>query len=39
MVLMYFGRFGVLTVSYAVLNSLMKDQSAVEYPEAKLLIG
>ena len=39
MVLMYFGRVGVLTVSYAVLNSLMKDQSAVEYPEAKLLIG
>jgi trk system potassium uptake protein TrkH len=39
MVLMYFGRVGVLTVSYAVLNSLMKDRSAVEYPEAKMLVG
>ena len=39
MILMYFGRVGVLTVSYAVLNSLMKDQSAIDYPEAKLLIG
>ncbi len=39
MILMYFGRVGVLTVSYAVLNSLMKDQSAVEYPEAKMLVG
>ncbi|MBR7097864.1 MAG: Trk family potassium uptake protein [Clostridia bacterium] len=39
MILMYFGRVGVLTVSYAVLNSLMKDRSAVEYPEAKMLIG
>ncbi len=39
MVLMYFGRVGVLTVSYAVLNSLMKDQSSVEYPEAKMLVG
>jgi len=39
MVLMYFGRVGVLTVSYAVLNNLMKDQSSIEYPEAKMLIG
>ena len=39
MILMYFGRVGVLTVSYAVLNSLTKDGSAVKYPEAKLLIG
>ena len=36
---MYFGRVGVLTVSYAVLNSLLKDQAAVKYPEAKMLIG
>ena len=39
MILMYFGRVGVLTVSYAVLNSLLRDQSAVEYPEAKMLVG
>ena len=39
MTLMYFGRVGVLTVSYAVLNSLMKEQSSIEYPEAKMLIG
>lgn len=39
MILMYFGRVGVLTVSYAVLNSLLQDQSAVEYPEAKMLVG
>ena len=39
MILMYFGRVGILTVSYAVLNSLLKDQSAIEYPEAKILIG
>ncbi len=39
MILMYFGRVGVLTVSYAVLNNLMKDQSSIEYPEAKMLIG
>ena len=39
MILMYFGRVGILTVSYAVLNSRMQDQSAVEYPEAKMLVG
>ena len=39
MVLMYFGRVGVLTVSYAVLNNLMTDQSSIEYPEARMLIG
>ena len=39
MILMYFGRVGVLTVSYAVLNSLLKDRSAVEYPEARMLVG
>lgn len=39
MILMYFGRVGVLTVSYAVLNNLLGDQSSVEYPEAKMLIG
>ena len=39
MVLMYFGRVGVLTVSYAALNSLTHNDDAVEYPEAKLLIG
>ena len=39
MILMYFGRVGVLTVSYAVLNSLMEDRSSIEYPEARMLIG
>ena len=39
MILMYFGRVGILTVSYAVLNSRLQDQSAVEYPEAKMLVG
>lgn len=39
MTLMYFGRLGVLTVSYAVLNSLTHNDDAVEYPEAKMLIG
>jgi trk system potassium uptake protein TrkH len=39
MILMYCGRVGVLTVSYAVLNNLLGDQSSVEYPDAKTLIG
>ena len=39
MILMYFGRVGILTVSYAVLNSRLQDQGAVEYPEAKMLVG
>ncbi len=40
MLLMYFGRVGILTVSYAVLNSLLHNHDdGIRYPDAKMLIG
>ena len=38
-ILMYFGRVGVLTVSYAVLSHVGGQEPAVRYPDADFLIG
>ena len=39
MILMYFGRVGILTVSCAILRRQDHAVSTLEYPEAKMLIG
>jgi trk system potassium uptake protein TrkH len=40
MLLMYLGRVGILTVTYAAMMNLRRDQNAdITYPEANLLIG
>lgn len=38
-VLMYFGRVGVLTVTYAFMVNLRERQSVITYPDANMLIG
>ncbi len=40
MFLMYFGRVGVLTITYAVTNNLSSETNAnIQYPDAKMPIG
>lgn len=39
MVLMYFGRVGVLTVAYAVMVNLRESRSVISYPDANMLVG
>lgn len=39
MVLMYFGRVGILTVTYAMLIKQNSESSSITYPNADLLIG
>lgn len=39
MVLMYFGRVGILTVTYAVSMGQSRDKNCITYPDANLLIG
>lgn len=40
MFLMYFGRIGVLTFTYALMNSLSSESSSsIKYPDAKMPIG
>lgn len=39
MALMYFGRVGVLTVTYAVMVNLREGRSAISYPDANMLVG
>jgi trk system potassium uptake protein TrkH len=39
MLLMYLGRVGVLTVTYAVMVNLHESSSMISYPDANILIG
>ncbi len=39
MVLMYFGRVGILTVTYAVSLGQSREKDCITYPDANLLIG
>lgn len=39
MLLMYFGRVGILTVTYAVLRSQASKDEHISYPDANMLIG
>lgn len=39
MLLMYFGRVGILTVTYAVLKSQSSKEEHISYPDANMLIG
>ena len=39
MLLMYLGRVGTLTVTYAVMVNLRDSRSAISYPDANMLIG
>ena len=40
MILMYFGRVGILTVTYAVMVNLSKkNMGGITYPEANMLVG
>ena len=39
MILMYFGRIGVLTVTYAVMSNQSAVESSVRYPDANMPIG
>lgn len=39
MLLMYFGRVGVLSVAYAVMENMKKKGTGITYPDANLLIG
>ncbi len=39
MALMYLGRVGILTVTYAVMVNLRENGSVISYPEANILIG
>lgn len=39
MVLMYFGRVGILTVTYALTLGQSREHSSITYPDANLLIG
>lgn len=39
MMLMYFGRVGILTVTYAVLRSQSAKDGHISYPDANMLIG
>lgn len=37
--LMFFGRLGILTITYAVFIKLQSEDSLLDYPEAKIIIG
>lgn len=39
MLLMYFGRVGILTVTYAVMKSQSSKEEHISYPDANMLIG
>ncbi len=39
MLLMYFGRVGVLTITYAVMENLHGQKAHITYPDANMLIG
>lgn len=39
MAIMYLGRVGILTVTYAVMVNLRESRSVISYPEANMLIG
>ena len=39
MAIMYLGRVGILTVTYAVMLNLRESRSVISYPEANMLIG
>jgi len=39
MFLMFFGRVGILTVTYAIMLKLSDSESFISYPEAQFLIG
>lgn len=39
MVIMYFGRVGILTVTYAVSMGQSSEKNCITYPDANLLIG
>ena len=39
MLLMFFGRVGILTVTFSIMLKQAKLQSSIKYPEANLLIG
>lgn len=39
MALMYFGRVGILTVTYAVMVNLHESNAVISYPDANMLIG
>ena len=39
MIHMYFGRVGILTVTYAVSIGQSSEQKCITYPDANLLIG
>jgi len=39
MALMFFGRVGIITITYAILMGVNKDKQALRYPKANILIG
>lgn len=39
MILMFFGRVGILTITYSLLERLNGESSVIKYPEAQILIG
>lgn len=39
MALMFFGRVGIITITYAILMGINDDKQAIKYPKANLLIG
>lgn len=38
-ILMFFGRVGILTITYALFTRLKTSEDKIEYPEGKILIG
>lgn len=39
MALMFFGRVGIITITYAILMGINKEKSEIRYPKANILIG
>ena len=39
MLLMFFGRLGLLTIAYVILIGLQSEDQLLDYPEAKIAIG
>ena len=37
--LMYFGRVGILTITYAIMNNQSSASESISYPDANMLIG